>query len=68
VRESGILRDFPGRTEADLYLWLIEHRWYLQQAGQLAPERPLQEVARQYAAAYSPRLLRRLARVLRRSA
>jgi hypothetical protein len=68
VRESGILRDFPGRTEADLYLWLIEHRWYLQQAGQWEAERPLQEMARQYAAAYSPRLLRRLARILRRSA
>lgn len=25
-RERGILRDFPGRTEADLYLWLAEHR------------------------------------------
>lgn len=68
VRESGVLRDFPGRAEADLYLWLIEHRWFLQQAGQLEPERSMQDVARAYAAAYSPRLVRRLARVLRRSA
>jgi nucleotide-binding universal stress UspA family protein len=26
IRERGILRDFPGRTETDLYLWTLEHR------------------------------------------
>jgi len=26
IRSRGILRDFPGRTEADLYLWVLEHR------------------------------------------
>ena len=30
IRRRGILRDFPGRTEADLYLWLAEHRAALQ--------------------------------------
>ncbi|MGH2522274.1 MAG: universal stress protein, partial [Anaerolineales bacterium] len=31
IREQGILRDFPGRTEADLYLWVTEHRLALQE-------------------------------------
>jgi nucleotide-binding universal stress UspA family protein len=26
IRERGLLRDFPGRTETDLYLWVSEHR------------------------------------------
>jgi len=26
IREGGILRYFPGRTETDLYLWIAEHR------------------------------------------
>lgn len=26
VRERGMLRDFPNRTEADLYIWIAEHR------------------------------------------
>jgi len=26
IRERGILRDFPDRTETDLYLWISEHR------------------------------------------
>jgi len=32
IREEKILEKFPGRTEADLYLWIIEHQYYLQQA------------------------------------
>ncbi len=26
IRSLGILRDFPDRTEADLYLWIADHR------------------------------------------
>jgi nucleotide-binding universal stress UspA family protein len=26
IRERSILHDFPGRTETDLYLWVVEHR------------------------------------------
>ncbi len=26
IRERGILEDFPGRTEADLYAWFVLHR------------------------------------------
>ncbi len=26
IREHGLLRWFPGRTETDLYLWVAEHR------------------------------------------
>jgi hypothetical protein len=65
VRESGLLRDFPGRTEADLYLWLIEHRWFMQQAGRIDDETPIHDVAREFAAAYSPRVVRRLKRLKR---
>ena len=56
VRESNVLADFPGRTEADLYLWLIEHRWFLEQSGALDADAPFEDVVREYAAAYSPRL------------
>jgi nucleotide-binding universal stress UspA family protein len=26
IREHGLLKDFPGRTETDLYLWIADHR------------------------------------------
>ena len=32
IREQGILDDFVGRTETDLYLWVAEHRSALEQA------------------------------------
>ncbi len=31
IRQRGILQDFPDRTEADLYIWLSEHRAELQE-------------------------------------
>ena len=32
VRERGLLQDFPGRTPADLYIWLTEYQADLEQA------------------------------------
>ena len=32
IRESKILRDFPGKTEGDLYLWVLDHQRYLAEA------------------------------------
>jgi hypothetical protein len=29
IREHRVLERFPGRTEADLYLWIMDHRYYL---------------------------------------
>ncbi len=29
IRQRQALSQFPGRTEADLYLWIMEHRYYL---------------------------------------
>lgn len=42
IRESGILEDFPGRTEADLYLWVMDHQRYLAEAF----DQPLQPPAK----------------------
>ena len=33
VRKSGILKEFPGKTEGDLYLWVIDHQHYLAEQG-----------------------------------
>jgi uncharacterized ParB-like nuclease family protein len=32
IRQRDVLRRFPGLTEADLYLWIMDHRYYLSQA------------------------------------
>lgn len=40
TRDTGLLRDFEGRTETDLYLWLSEHRGRLREelGWSLSPE------------------------------
>jgi uncharacterized protein (TIGR00730 family) len=46
IREEGLPQQFPSRTEADLYLWIIEHQHYLgERYGQ---EVPMEEAAAQF--------------------
>ena len=33
VRSQNVLEDFPRRTEADLYLWVIDHQHHLKESG-----------------------------------
>ena len=64
IREQGILRYFPGRTETDFYVWLARHRAALQ--NELGWQiRPGVAVAR-LAGKVRPKPRRRVARVYRR--
>jgi len=29
IRETNILKEFPHKTEGDLYLWVLDHQHYL---------------------------------------
>lgn len=63
IRREGILEDFPGRTEADLYLWIIDHKHYLKEA--CGCEVPPEEAAADYAEHYAERTpLRRVQEAL----
>ena len=47
IRQSKILRDFPGKTEGDLYLWVLDHQRYLaEEEGQSL--RPPEDAAREF--------------------
>jgi nucleotide-binding universal stress UspA family protein len=61
IRQRGILRDFPERTETDLYLWVSEHRAELEQ--ELGWEIGTEAAAADLAAQFSPRPQRVVARV-----
>jgi hypothetical protein len=46
VRDRGILEEFPGRTEGDLYLWVLDHQQFLHDHGkELSPP---EEAAEEY--------------------
>lgn len=47
IRGSEILQDFPGHTEGDLYLWVLDHQHYLHETNGLALMPP-EEAARDY--------------------
>jgi hypothetical protein len=51
IRADEILREFPKRTEGDLYVWIIEHLWYLREAYQdeIDPQQAADHFVRKYA-------------------
>ncbi len=43
---SDILKEFPGKTEGDLYLWVLDNQRHLSQAGRNL--QPPEEAARKF--------------------
>ena len=47
IRRSDILKDFPDKTEGDMYMWTLDHQHYLaKERGE--PLRPPHEAARKF--------------------
>jgi hypothetical protein len=64
IRENDILRSFAGKTEGDLYLWIMDHRWYLHE--ETGRDMGANTATLSYNATYG-RWTHRLLRFLRRS-
>lgn len=47
IRDTEILKEFPGKTEGDLYLWVLDHQHYLE-AEEGIPLQPPEEAARTF--------------------
>jgi hypothetical protein len=53
IRESKILKEFPSKTEGDLYLWVLDHQHYLaENSGQSL--QPPDEAARGFIEGVEP--------------
>ncbi len=50
IRQRRVLDHFPGRTEADLYVWIMDHLYYLkeQRGPDLDPEAATDDFTRQF--------------------
>jgi hypothetical protein len=57
IRAHNMLNDFPHRTEADLYLWIMDHHYYLHEQNENVD---LENAAVDFAEHYSERLDKRL--------
>lgn len=68
IRKSGILKEFPGRTEADLYLWIARHRERLREKYGLphppGPKTAVHTFAEEHTGTPVRRLLRQARRAL----
>jgi hypothetical protein len=65
IRQQNILADFPGRIEADLYLWLMDHLHYLRESqGEVDPAQAAQEFAEEFSERPLNRLLRTMAQAI----
>lgn len=47
IRDTNILKEFPDKTEGDLYLWVLDHQHYLE-SEQGVPLQPPQDAARKF--------------------
>ncbi|MDE3088832.1 MAG: hypothetical protein KGJ80_05565 [Chloroflexota bacterium] len=64
IREHNILNDFPRRTEADLYLWIMDHHYFLNEQDENIA---LEDAAIDFAEHYSQRIDRKLLRGMRQA-
>jgi hypothetical protein len=62
IREKGILADFPGRTEADLYLWIVDHQHDLRE--QCGPGVITERAAEHFADRYTRHPLKRMVKAV----
>jgi hypothetical protein len=58
IHEQKVLDKFHGRTEADLYLWIIEHLWYLRE--QCGCPTSFEDAASSFTRNYAPTPWRKL--------
>jgi hypothetical protein len=58
IREQRILEGFPERTEADLYVWIMDHRWFLMKDNR--SEISLEDAARDFYQEYAENPVKRL--------
>ncbi|MBI5303588.1 MAG: hypothetical protein HY868_15745 [Chloroflexi bacterium] len=64
IREHKILQDFPHRTEADLYLWVMDHHYFLHEQGE---DVDFEQAAVDLAERYSERVDKKLLRGVRQA-
>jgi hypothetical protein len=59
IRANRVLDDFPDRTPSDLYLWIVEHLYFLRETEQ---DTSIEKAAEDYADQYSEISIKRLMR------
>jgi hypothetical protein len=64
IQQQGILAEFPARTEADLYLWIIDHHYYLAEEREVDFAGAAEDFADEYSQRPAKKILRGAQRLL----
>jgi len=64
IRRHNILNNFPNRTEADLYLWITDHHYFLHEQNQ---DVDLEQAAVDFAERYSERFDKRVLNAMKQA-
>jgi len=59
IRQHEALKEFPGRTESDLYLWIVEHLHYLRESEQ---DVSIEQAVDDYADQFSEKPIKKMVR------
>ena len=65
IREQEVLKEFPKRTETDLYLWIIEHQWNLRET--YGDNIPVKDAAKFFTDDYSEKAVKKLLKALKKT-
>ncbi|MFC4426142.1 DUF4032 domain-containing protein [Deinococcus navajonensis] len=63
LEAHDVMHRFPGRTEADLYLWIMDHRYFLAQKG--GHDVGSEEATMDFSAHHAPPVYRRVGQRMR---
>lgn len=66
IRRAGVLAHFPGRTEGDLYIWIMEHLYYLRE--KYGSDVSVEDAAKSFADRYGVKWYQRVLQWLERLA
>jgi len=66
IQQQNTLKDFPERTVTDLYLWIIEHLWFLRE--QYQEEISLEQAASHFKRVFAKRPFNRITSLFHRLA
>ncbi len=64
IRANHVLDQFPNRTESDLYLWIMEHLYFLRE---IAQDTSIEEAVEDYTEQYAETSIKRLMRSFRQA-
>ncbi len=65
IRQQNIMADFPARTESDLYMWVMDHLYYLRETA--GEQVDVAQAAHEFVEEYSEQPVRKLARTVERA-